>query len=276
VPKGTVVLAGSVRFATQSDLNVGGTIFSGPQPRISMQRVPVQALNGGSDGNVARYQINKIEGSPASQLDVQNDAPTRGGSDKTVAFVTADDRRKLQEALTRTVTDRLNQQLKSQLPTAKETAVAWNAQNPAIVEMTFSKNEGDEAPTLSLTMKVRYSATAFNNDAYNAFVKQMTAAKGGEAMPGFDVDQASVAAPPPEVQGVESGVIRLQAHARASAAAHLDAVTLRAAVVNQPLAQAQAYLSAVPGVTRADVQAWPAWLGRTPLLGWRVSVRVAP
>ena len=204
---------------------------------------------------------------------MQNDAPTRGGSEKTVAFVTADDRRKLQESLTHTIAERLNQQLKSQLPSAKETAVAWSAQNPSIVEATFSKNEGDEAPVVSLTMKMRYGATVFDNDAYNAFVKQVATTRAGDLMPGFDLGRNSVSAQAPDLQGIENGVIRLQAHAQASASAHLDTAAVRASIANQPLAQARAHLSGLPGVTQADVRAWPGWLGRTPLLGWRIAVR---
>jgi hypothetical protein len=273
VPKGTVVLAGSVRFATQADLNVGGTVFSGPQQRISMQRVPVQAVTGGVDGNVGRFQITRMEGPLAGQLDVQNDAATRGGSDKTVAFVTAEDRRKLQESLTRTLTDRLNQQIRSAVPSPdKETVVPWGGANPSVVEATFSKNEGDEAQTLSLTLKIRYGATVFANDAYNDFVRQLVSARAGELKPGYDLDR-SVMAQVPQVQSIDSGAVRLLAHAKVTAWPHVDAGKLRAAITNRPVGQANAYVQSLPGVTQASVRAWPGWFGRTPLLGWRIGVR---
>jgi hypothetical protein len=273
VPKGTVVLAGNVRFATQADLNVGGTIFSGPQQRISMQRVPVQAVTGGVDGNVGRFQITRMEGPLAGQLDVQNDAATRGGSDKTVAFVTAEDRRKLQESLTRTLTDRLNQQIRSAVPSPdKETVVPWGGANPSVVEATFSKNEGDEAQTLSLTLKIRYGATVFANDAYNDFVRQLVSARAGELKPGYDLDR-SVMAQVPQVQSIDSGAVRLLAHAKVTAWPHVDAGKLRAAITNRPVGQANAYVQSLPGVTQASVRAWPGWFGRTPLLGWRIGVR---
>jgi hypothetical protein len=274
VPKGTVVLAGSVRFATQADVNIGGTVFSGPQQRISMQRAQVLAVIGGVEGNVGRFQINKIEGPLANQLDVQNDAAMKGGSEKTITFVTADDRRKLQESLTKTLTDRLNQQIKSQLPAPdKETAVPWGATNPTVVEAAFNKNEGDEAQTLSLTLKIRYGATVFGNDAYNNFVKQLAAARAGAAKPGYDVAAGSIQALPPSVDGVENGAIRLQAHARATAWPHVDTAKLRAAIVNQPVRAASASLATIPGVTEAHLKSGPSWFGRTPLLGWRIAIR---
>jgi len=276
VPKGTAVLAGSVRFATQQDLNVGGTVFSGPQQRISMQRVNIQAVNGGLDGNVGRFQITKIDGPLGQQLDVQNDAATRGGSDKTIAFVTADDRRKLQEALTKSLTDRLMQQIKGQLPSPdKETVVPWAGQIPSVVEAAFNKNEGDEAQTFSLSLKIRYGATIFGNDAYNAFVKQLAMRQAGQSRPGFELVDKSVNAVAPEVQGVQDGTVRLLARARGALEPHVDAGAVRAGVANRRIDEALAFVQALPGMTHAEVKASPTWFGRTPLLGLRVGVRTA-
>ena len=274
VPKGTVVLAGSVRFATQQDLNVGGTVFAGPQQRISMQRVPVQAVNGGVDGNVGRFQINKVEGPLGQQMDVQNDAATRGGSEKTISFVTAEDRRKLQEALTKSLTDRLMQQIKGQLPSPdKETVVPWTGQSPSVVEAAFSKNEGDEAQTFSLTLKVRYGATIFGNDAYNAFVRQLAVQQAGQQRPGYELPGKSVNPTAPEVQGIQDGAVRLLAHAKGTLAPRIEPGLVRAGVANRPVDQAQTFVQTLPGVTHAEITSWPGWLGRTPLLGWRIAVR---
>ena len=276
VPKGTIVSAGAIKFTTQADLSIPGTVFSGPQQRISMQRVAVLAVNGGLDGNVARFAISKVEGPLSAQLDVQNDAPLKGGSERTVPVVTADDRRKLQESLYTTLSGRLAQQLKGQLPAAgKETLIPWSAQPATVVEATFNKNEGDEAQTVTLTMKVRYGATAFSNDGYNTLIKQSAGARATSARPGYEV-AGGVEALPPEIQGIDggAGTVRLLGHSHVTLRQHVDTGQVRRTVANRSLAAARASLSNLPGVTAAEVQAWPGWLGRTPLLSARVGVRL--
>src|SRR5919204_71130 len=78
----------------------------------------------------------------------------RGGTERSISYVTEDDRKKLQESLYRTLAERLTQQLKAQLPAGdKESAIPWSGQAPAVVEATFSKNADDEAQTVALTLK---------------------------------------------------------------------------------------------------------------------------
>ena len=278
VPKGTVLLAGTTKFATQSEITVPATAFSGPQQRFGMSRVAIVAAGGGQSSNLDRYAIGKIDGPLAGTLDVQNDAPTRGGSDRTIAFVTADDRAKLQDSLYRTLAQRLAQQIKGQLPALdKESAVAWSGQNPAVVEATFNKNVDEEAQTLSLTMKLRYGATIFSNTGYNDLAQQFAGAKIGAVKPGFALAAGGpLDVQPPDVQGVENGVVRVTARVKGTAAPRLDRRAVASTVANQPVDRAQATLGALPGVAAAEVRAWPAWLGRLPWLSWRIAVQVRP
>jgi hypothetical protein len=277
VPRGTVVLAGPVRFLTRGDVTVAASVAAGLQRRVGMGRVDVAAAQGGPAGNVDRYQISRTEGPLAASLDVQNDAPTRGGTEKQVAFVTAEDRRRLQESLQRTLTDRLLQQVKGQLPAPdKETAVPWTGQNPQVVEAVFSKNAEEEAPNVSLTLKLRYGVTVFGNDAYNAMARQIVARRLGETKPGYEVVPDLVRPEPPAVVAVEQGIVRLAGRAGATVRPRLDPGAVRGALANRPAAEAKSYLDNLPGVAAYDLQTWPGWLGRLPWLGLRIGVSVGP
>jgi hypothetical protein len=37
---------------------------------------------------------------------------------------------------------------------------------------------------------------------------------------------------------------------------------------------ASASLATIPGVTEAHLKSSPSWFGRTPLLGWRIAIRI--
>jgi hypothetical protein len=277
VPRGTAVMAGPARFLTKGDVTVAASVAAGMQRRVGMGRVDVAAAQGGPSGNVDRYQISRTEGPLAASLDVQNDAPTRGGTEKQVAYVTAEDRRRLQETLQRSLTERLLQQVRGQLPAPdKETAVPWAGQNPQVVEAVFSKNAEEEAPTVSLSLKLRYGVTVFGNEAYNAMVRQMVARRLGEARPGYEVVPESVRPEPPAVVAVDQGIVRLSGQAGATVRPRLDPGNLRGALTNRPAAEAKAYLDNLPGVAAYELQTWPGWLGRLPWLGLRIGISVGP
>ena len=276
VPRGTVVQAGQVRFQTKADLAVAATVAAGLQQRVGMGRVDVVATGGGPAGNVDRYQINRIEGPLATTLDVQNDAATRGGTERQVPFVTAEDRRRLQESLQASLSERLLQQVKAQLPAPeKETVVPWSGQNPQVLEAVFSKAADEEGAAVSLTLKLRYGATVFGNDAYNAAVKQLAAGRLKETKPGFEVVPETVRPEPPELNGVEAnGVVRLTGLASATVRPRLDGGELRSALSGRAAGEARSYLAGLPGVVDAEVTTWPGWLGRMPALGARIGVTV--
>jgi hypothetical protein len=238
--------------------------------------VRVVAAEGGPAGNVESYRITRIEGPLAGQLEVQNNAPARGGTERATTFVTEDDRRKLYDSLHRTLSERLAQQLRAQLPaTDNESVVAWNGQSPTVVEAAASKNVGDEAQSFSLTLKLHYGATVFANDAYNAFVQQYAAARIGELKPGYELVPGSLKPQAPDVLGVENSVVRLRARAQGTVSPVLDAGRLRRELANQPVAQAHAHLAALRGITGYELRHWPGWVGRLPWLGLRIDVQVA-
>jgi hypothetical protein len=276
LPKGTVVAAGPVKFTTQSDVVVRASVRAGSLQNIGMSEAQVIALAGGVAGNVDRFQINRIEGTLASAVEVNNNQPTKGGSEKTTAFVTAEDRRQLQDQLYRLLSDRLSQQLKSQMPSpAKETAIPWAGQNPAIVEANFSKNEGDEAQTLSLTLKVRYGATIFSNDAYNSFTQQLATSSVGRTRQDMQIISGSLAAEPPSILSVQpNGAVKLMARARGSLSPAVDTGRIRAQLANQPMVRAEQYLDGLQGLASHGLESWPGWLHRTPWLSWRIGISV--
>jgi hypothetical protein len=275
VPKGTIVTAGPVRFATQGDVSVGPSRSAARAQSYGMASVRVVAVEGGPAGNVAAFKIDKIEGAFGKQLEVQNTTPARGGTERAIAFVTEDDRRKLHDSLYRTLSERLAQQLKSQLPTGdKESVVPWSSPNPALVEATYSKNAGEEAQTLSLSLKLRYGATVFSNEAYNALALQLADGKAGELKPGYRVVASSVRAQAPEVLGIESGIVRVVARAQGTVLPHVDPGELRRRLANRPVSEARAYLGDLRGMAGYELQQWPAWLGRMPWLAPRIAISV--
>jgi len=274
VPKGATVLAGAAKFATQADVTVPPSRVVGGARSYGMTTVKVQAVTGGLSGNVDRNKIDKMEGPLATSLSVQNQAALRGGTERQITYVTEEDRRRLQESLSRTLSERVTQQAKKELPSGdKETVVQWGAQNPVVVEAAFSKAVEEEASSVSLTLKVRYGVTSFSNEGYNTLIKQLAERDVPRLKPGFALLRDSVRPEPPSVSGVDNGAIRLVGRGKATVTPPVNDGQLREALAGKPVGAARSYLEQLSGTNGYSLVVNNFLPGRMPALGWRIGVR---
>ena len=88
----------------------GGPKFVVDQERQLPPRVPVRvgvtAVDAGTGGNVAAGQITQFDGGGFDQLEVTNQRPTTGGTDRQAKVVTEDDRKALEDKLRKAARDR--------------------------------------------------------------------------------------------------------------------------------------------------------------------------
>ena len=98
LPKGTAVrVDGGPKFVTDQDLSL--------QPRIPV-RVGITALDAGTGGNVGPGEISQFDGTGFDQLELTNQRPTTGGTDRQAKVVTDDDRKALDEKLKKDARDK--------------------------------------------------------------------------------------------------------------------------------------------------------------------------
>ena len=287
VPKGTIVAGAGVRFATQSDVAVPPTQIGGVQKRIGVSRVPVVAEVGGTAGNLDRGKIATIEGPLNGQLDVQNDQPLRGGTERTIVFVSADDRRKLLETVQKTAIDKLAVQVKAlTVDPTKEVAVPLGvvgtpvtipgAQGPGVIEATFSKGENDEGSSVSVTVKARYAVTVFETAAVQQVAQAGATTMVAQQRPGFAPTGGVPRALVPEIGSVDAttGQVQVRVRVDASVAPIVTPSEIRAAIAGRTVDDARAALIKMPGIATYRLESWPAWSWKQtlPALGWRIGV----
>jgi hypothetical protein len=257
---------------------VPATVYAGPQQRFGMQKADVTATLGGTAGNVRAQQILEIDGPLGTSLEVVNLEPTRGGSDRAVSFVTADDRRRLQEALHKQLVERVMGRMQKER-NERETLVIWpdraEARNPTVREVSFDKNAEEESATLGLRMKLSYGATAFRGEHVNQLMEQVTRLKVREQRPQFEVLPGTLHLQPPEVTKIEHGVVQLLVRAQAQVAPRIDGGRLRAELEQRTLTEASAYLAALPGLASHTIRIRPTERQRLPRFGFRIGIEVA-
>src|SRR5207302_5180458 len=139
LPKGTPVrVDGGPKFVTDQDLSLPA--------RVGV-RVGITAVDPGAAGNVGPGDISMFDGSGFDQLQVANQRPTTGGTDRQAKVVTDDDHQALQDKLQKDARDKAFAQLQQKAgseQTLPEMSVTVQPSN-----QTFDHNVGDETDQLT-------------------------------------------------------------------------------------------------------------------------------
>jgi hypothetical protein len=266
VPKGTLVSTGSgvsIRFRTVAEVVL-------PAAAWGTAEAEIEAVEPGSLGNVAASTINQVEGPLRFQIGVLNAAPTTGGAEKQVRFVTSKDRSDLAA--------RLLEQLKNTGYEGLQKAMQPGDFLPrqsldiTVQEQAFDHAVDEEAKTL--TMRLRATATGLVVPAsqLNRLAEGVLA---GQVKPGYQLLPGSAKTGTPTNVKFDGSTLVFQVEASGVMAAQVDPAQVRSLVRGQPLVEAEAILAqSLKLAGRPQVTLEPAWLGRVPFVDFRIAVQV--
>jgi hypothetical protein len=252
-----------VRFATTqlaiTPAEQGGSVI-----------VPVEAVDAGPVGNVEPETINAIDGAIAFDLFAVNPEPTSGGAVLSVATVTEAD----QAALRETALEQLRQQAVAAMQGLlgeNEFLAPDTLQMVGAPQETFSHFVGEKADTLTLDVQAVMSATAVNERGAQTVAMQALNAALGEGdslIPGSENFGRQTT-----VESDQDGRVTFSMVATGRVAPVVDAGTIRQLVLGRKPQEAAALLqSEVVLAEPPQIEYWPEWLGRLPLLGSRIAV----
>jgi len=272
IPSGTAVRTSAfttaIRFVTMADAEVPGNFGA-------QVEVPIEAVDVGVGGNVPANLINEVEGVAALAVRVSNPQPTTGGGVRQVPAVTQADKDRLRAALLQQLQQRALAQLQSQL--GEQEAIPPESLAVAeVLDETYDRFVGEEAPSLGLQMRVRVSALKVSMQDANALVYAAMAAKtppGHELIANGLTFQRVETLVPADQRGNLSFAMRGSGYA----AARLDTDAVRRAVAGKGRETVRAYLTqSLPLQAEPIVQVWPSWFGRLPFLPFRTQIEIRP
>jgi hypothetical protein len=257
LPKGTVVrVDGGPQFTTDQDLNL--------PPRVPV-RVSITAVDAGTVGNVAAGNITTFDGSDLDQLQVTNQRPTTGGTDRQAKVITEDDRNALDQKLRQQARDKGFSQLQQKAgpdQTLPDMSVTVDQGTE-----TFDQDVGAESDQLTGRLTTTVSGTVFQNLAYNALVGKVIETKAG---PNLELG-APVKVETPGVLKVDGHKVVLRCDASGLLESSIDAEGIKRALTGSSAQDAKAYLARLSGLAQPpSVIINPAWAPRA----FRVDVSV--
>jgi hypothetical protein len=267
IPTGIIVSSPgipTIQFATMTDAIVGAGISK-------TMDVPVQAVNGGSAGNLPADALIAFEDVDlGTSLAVTNPSPTTGGSNRTASIQTLEDRALVKKILLAEILA----ECKNGLSKALIPGDIFLPDTLAVSEILSQTNfpaEGQSSDTLSLTMRIQCQAQYTSQADVNSLAEMSLNANLPE---GFVPTSASLVivstgAPVTDVDGISRWNIRVQRLLRAN----LDPLTVvQLSLGRRPV---DAIMRLKKSLLLADgpvIQITPSWWPWMPAIPFRITV----
>jgi hypothetical protein len=255
--KGTRVrVDGGPKFVTDQELAL--------PPRVPV-RAGVTAVDPGTGGNVGPGQITQFDGNGFDQLDLSNQRPTSGGTDRQAKVVTEEDRKALEAVLKKSARDRGFSQLQARAgaeQTLPEMSVSVETK-----DQKLDQEVGSESEQLTGRLTATVSGTVFQNLAYNDLVGKVLQRNAG---PDLQLG-APVKVETPGVLKVEGSKVMLRCEASGLLQSAIDTEGIKRALTGSSLQDARAYVARLSGLGEPPmVDLTPTWAPRA----FRIDVSV--
>jgi hypothetical protein len=272
IPVGTLVQTNdspSVRFLTMEEKILPRSSIL-PVPTVGTVSINIQAIDGGSKGNVGS---DKITRAASGEYLVTNPAPTSGGDTKKIAFVQRvdyDTTAAQADGPLRAAGLARTAKWVSDPSAPKDTAVygVW-------VKQTGVSPPGDvvgkEPADGTFNLTATGTASAYRvskNEPRFAALKSLRR----ELQGGMDLDPDSSAVDIVFGPTVGETGVQWRVRVKAQQYATVDAAQLRAALAGRGLEDVDAVATA-RGFRKINVETWPSWWPRLPVLDSRITIK---
>jgi len=270
IPVGTVIRTmtePAVRFVTTQD----GVVEGGVGKTID---IPIRAVEPGPPGNLAADTLIAIQGDIGAELAVANPEPTSGGTERTVALPSADDRARLNAALLSELRQQALDQLSNQLSIDDLLFPDTLVVSKTLAE-TYQPEEGQPGETLTLTMQVEFSIQYAQASDLNVLAAAaLDAGLTRELLPVADTRNIEITGKPtPQANGITT----FEIHASRELKPNINFSSVARAVQGlSPLEAGQRLESMLPLASPPQIQLVPSWWPWLPFLQFRIVINENP
>lgn len=269
VPAGAVVRTSSgsnVRFKTLEDVTVEGGV--GAQASVQ-----VAAVDPGPSGNVAAGTISRIDGGLSVSLRVINPSRLGGGTVRQGGVVTQADKERLRVTLQQQLEQKAYQRLSEELNEGE--FVPPESVETFVMSLVFDSFTDEAKDTLGVTMRLLARAIAVNDEGGKTLALR---ALQGQMTPGSQLLANSLRYSTSNFTVLEENtlkVVTFNVTVSGVMVEDVDQARIRAAVAGlTPTAAAEMLMQELKLDQAPQIQLEPDWLGRLPVIPFRVHVKV--
>jgi hypothetical protein len=264
IPEGTIIRTvdePAVRFiVTQS-----GEVPEGVGKKLEL---PVRAVEGGFAGNLDPNTLQAIEGKLGLSLSVTNPEPTTGGGDEDKSAATSEDRTRLYQKVTESLSQKAWEEIQKQVPAGG--SLFHETLTSETVSETYNPPEGSPGPTVSLALKQKYTAyfmAEADLRSLGGLVLDASIPNGFEPLTGT-LTIKSVSEP----FVTDDGKMTWQVSVDRSVAARVNPLDVISEALGRTPETAMKNLSELKMASSPQISISPSWWPWMPSLPMRVSV----
>ncbi|GEM_PF-4954321 len=264
IPHGTLVgTANDQRFATTTDIVA-------PDGIGSKATVPIEAIDGGSSGNLATNTIDRvIDPSLAAVVSVHNEQPTTGGSNQKRYSVKDSD----VDSLMKLVVEKAKE---TGFPNLEDVKIADEYVYSKTITVNIQEkhliHQDDKSPNVELKVKGTIKGLAFNTTDMNSLVAQLLADMSGPGYSGLP-SSVQLEALDASTWGSSSIVFRVTASGRVMS--RINEKEIKRQIKGKTREEVVDYLESTLSLQGPpDVRMGPFWVNSVPRILGRTRIIV--
>lgn len=270
IPRGTIVYSVSpatVQFATLNDTHVAGNINA-------VVEVPIQAVEGGPQGNLPANAIQAIQGGLSLSAAVTNPQPTEGGTERQTAAPSEADRQRLHDVVVELLRAQAVTQMQESIG-ARDLLLADTLKMGEVRQESYDPPAGQPGNLLKLSMRVDLTASYVKAQDLRQLAEATLNAARPEGYTPLESSLSFHVASAPSVDN--SGALHFELQVGRTVVRELPLARANAMVRGMSLPAAADLLQAeLPLAGRPVIAMRPSWWPWMPLVPFRITVSSQP
>lgn len=268
---GSLLSASGKQFLTVGAVTVPGATLSGGNIVAGQVAGKVIAKESGDSYNItpAKFTIESFSGEKRMKIFGQTSAALSGGTTKTVKIISADDLKKATDSLTADLTTTLTDQIQAELTKSSKKFLTSTISSEQIAFEPSGK-EGDEAEKFSAKLTLKISGISFVESALRQVLTEKVQKEIGDKMI-INPDTSSVTFDV-GTYDKEKGIVKMTAKYSGKTGNKVSADLIKNNIKYKKYGTAKDYIENIDGVSGVELNTWPSFLARTPLIAGRITI----
>lgn len=269
LPAGTVLSsANDLQFTTTKTSSVSAAL-SPSSPGTA--NIDVAAANIGAEYNLAKDESFKVGNYPKADVDAVSVDNFTGGSSRQITAVSAEDQKRVEDELTEELIRKSKESLSAEISSEEIFLEGATIATPTSRE--FSHKVGDESENLKLSLVISATGLTVNNKELFEYAKGIL---GGKVPQGYILTENELNVDF-EIVKEDKGVYEVKARISASLLPDINKEEIAQKISGKYPKLVEAFLTSIPGFTRADMRITPrlpGFLRTLPHVAKRITVEV--
>lgn len=269
---GSLLSASGKQFLTVGAVTVPGATLSGGNIVAGQIAGKVIAKESGDGYNItpAKFTIESFSGEKRMKIFGQTSAALSGGTTKTIKVISADDLKAATDGLKAELTTTLTDQIQAELTKSSKKFLTSTISSEQIAFEPSGK-EGDEAEKFSAKLTLKISGISFIESALRQVLTEKVQKEITDNKMIINPDTSSVTFDV-GTYDKEKGIVKMTAKYSGKTGNKVSADLIKNNIKYKKYGTAKDYIENIDGVSGVELNTWPSFLARTPLIAGRITI----